>query len=70
MVRYAHLLDAAEFDKLVILARNLSPFIVLLIDPQSRSRRLDRNPTIGRQNLLWVIEGHPNAVPLFSDRGE
>jgi hypothetical protein len=65
MLRYAHLLYAHEFTKFVVLTKDLSPFVLLLIDPQSRSRRQDRNPTIGRQNLLWVINGHPDAVPLF-----
>jgi hypothetical protein len=65
MTRYAHLMDAVEFTKFVTLTKNLSPFILVLIDPESRSRRQDRNPAICRQNLLWVINGHPDAVPLF-----
>jgi hypothetical protein len=65
MLRYAHLLDAAEFTKFVVLSHNLGAFIVMLIDPQSSSRRLDRNPTVTRQNLLWILNGHPDAVPLF-----
>jgi hypothetical protein len=65
MTRYAHLMDAPEFTKFVTLTKNLSPFILVLIDPESRSRRQDRNPAIRRQNLLWVIHGHPDAVPLF-----
>jgi hypothetical protein len=65
MVRYAPLLTADEFTKFVILVRNLGPFILMLINPSSRSRRRDRNPTIGRENLEWVLSGHPNAVPLF-----
>src|SRR5262249_42368408 len=65
MVRFAPLLTVGEFTKLVILARNLGPFIVMLIDPESRSRRQDRNPLIGRKNLEWVLTGHPDAVPLF-----
>jgi len=67
MVNYAHLLSSAEFTKFATLTRNLSPLVVVLIDPQSRSRRLDRNPTISRRNLLWVIHGHPHAVPLFAE---
>ena len=67
MTRYAPLLDAAEFTKFTTLMRNLSPFVLFLIDPASRSRRQDRNPTITRQNLLWVIHGHPDAVPLFKE---
>jgi hypothetical protein len=65
MIRYAHLMNAVEFTKFVTLTKNLSPFILVLIDPESRSRRQDRNPAIGRQNLLWIIHGHPDAVPLF-----
>jgi hypothetical protein len=45
MPRYAHLLDAGEFTKFAVLTRDLSPFVVVLIDPEARSRRLDRNPT-------------------------
>jgi hypothetical protein len=67
MARFAPLLTETEFTKFVILARNLGPFIVMLIDPESRSRRQDRNPVIGRKNLEWVLNGHPDAVPLFSD---
>jgi hypothetical protein len=44
MLRYAHLLDAGEFTKFVILVRDLSPFAVMLINPESHSRRQDRNP--------------------------
>jgi hypothetical protein len=65
MVRYADLLDANEFTKFVVLVRDLGPFVVMLIDPASRSRRQDRNPAIGRQNLEWVLNGHPDARPLF-----
>jgi hypothetical protein len=65
MSRYKPLLNDPEFTKFAVLAKDLSPFILLLIDPESRSRRQDRNPAIGRQNLLWVIDGHPDAVPLF-----
>jgi hypothetical protein len=65
MVRYEPLMNAAEFAKFVTLAKDLSPFVVLLVNPESHSRRRDRNPTIGRQNLEWVLSGHPDAVPLF-----
>jgi hypothetical protein len=65
MTRYAPLLSPAEFTKFVILVRNLGPFVVMLIDPESRSRRQDRNPAIGRKNLEWVLNGHPDAAPLF-----
>jgi hypothetical protein len=65
MVRYAHLLDANEFTKFVVLAKDLSPFVLLLIDPVNHSRRQDRCAAIGRRNLELVLNGHPDAVPLF-----
>jgi hypothetical protein len=65
MTRYAHLMNAVEFTKFVTLTKDLSPFVLFLIDPQSRSRRQDRNPAIGRRNLEHVLDGHPDAVPLF-----
>ena len=43
--------DAVEFTKFVTLTKDLSPFVLLLIDPQSRSRRQDRNPATGKFNL-------------------
>jgi DNA-directed RNA polymerase specialized sigma24 family protein len=66
MLRYAHLLNADEFTRFFTLSRDLSPFIVVLIAPESRSRRLDRNPPIDRRNLMWIISGHPAATPLFN----
>jgi len=69
LARYAPLLDADEFTKFVTLMRGLSPFLLLIINPESRSRRQDRNPAITRQNLLWIINGHPDAVPLFAVNG-
>jgi hypothetical protein len=65
MLRYAHLMDAREFTKFLTLTKGLSPFILVLINPESRSRRQGRTPAIGRKNLEWVLNGHPDAVPLF-----
>jgi hypothetical protein len=65
MLRFQPLMDEAEFTKFFVLVRDLSPFVVMLINPESRSRRRDRNPTIGRQNLDWVLSGHPDARLLF-----
>src|SRR3974377_2018946 len=74
MTRYAHLMNSHEFSKFVVLTKGLSPFIRVLIDPQSRSRRLDRNPIICRHipvsdvltlflsNLLWQP---PQILSLF-----
>jgi hypothetical protein len=67
MLRYVPLMTTDEFTKFFTLARDLSPFILLLIAPRSHSRRQDRNATIGRQNLEWVLYGHPSAVPLYEN---
>jgi hypothetical protein len=65
MMRYRPLLSDTEFTKFTVLMRNLSPFLLLLIAPESRSRRQDRNPPIGKENLLWILRGHPSATLLF-----
>jgi hypothetical protein len=57
------LMSAAEFTKFVTLAKDLAPFVVILVDPSNRSRRQDRSAQVTRQNLEWVLNGH--AVPLF-----
>jgi hypothetical protein len=65
MAQYRPLLSESEFTKFVTLMKGLSPFLLMLISPESRSRRQDRNPPIVRQNLLWILHGHPDAKPLF-----
>jgi hypothetical protein len=67
MARYEPLMNAAEFTKFVILAKDLAPFVVILVDPSNKSRRQDRSAKVTRQNVEWVLSGHPDAVPLFSD---
>lgn len=64
--RYASLMNPTEFTKFVALMRDLSPFVLLLIDPQARSRRPDRNPSISRKNIELILYGDPDAVPLFA----
>jgi hypothetical protein len=65
MTRYAHLMNAVEFTKFVVLTKDLSPFVVILIDPANHSRRQDRSAAVTRRNLDFVLNGHPDAVPLF-----
>jgi hypothetical protein len=66
MARFQPLLSEAEFTKLFVLARDLSPFVILLVDPSNRNRRTDRSAPVTRRNLEFVINGHPDAVPLFA----
>jgi hypothetical protein len=65
MARYAPLLSQDEFTKFVVLMKGLSPFVILLIDPANHSRRQDRCAAISRRNLEFILNGHPDAVPLF-----
>jgi hypothetical protein len=65
MLQYAHLLTTDEFTKFVTLMRDLSPFVLLLVDPANRSRRQDRSPAVTRRNLEFALNGHPDAVALF-----
>jgi hypothetical protein len=67
MSHYKPLLSDSEFTKFAESAKDISPFILLLLDPESHSLRQDRNPPIGRQNIEWVLKGHPDAMPLFSE---
>jgi hypothetical protein len=66
MIRYRPLLTSSEFTKFVVLLRDLSPFCVLLIDPENHSRRQDRSAAVTRRNLEFLLNGHPDAVPLFT----
>jgi hypothetical protein len=49
----------------VTLMRDLSPFVLLLIDPENRSRRQDRSAEVTRHNVEFILDGHPAAVLLF-----
>jgi hypothetical protein len=66
MARYRPVLTESEFTKFVILVRDLGPFVLLLVDPQNRSRRQDRSAAVTRRNLEFVLNGHPDAVKLFA----
>jgi hypothetical protein len=65
MARYQPLLSPAEFTKFVVLMRDLAPYLLLTIDPTNHGHRQDRNPAIGRKNLELILDGCPDAVPLF-----
>ena len=68
MARYANLMNSDEVTKFVTLMRNLAPYLLLIINPENRkSHRLDRNPAIGRRNVELIINGDPDATPLFNE---
>ena len=69
MTRYTPLLSAVEFTKFVVLMRNLAPYLLFTIDPQSRGHRQDRNPPIGRKNLELILDGHPARGQKSRNRG-
>jgi hypothetical protein len=50
----------------VTLMRDLSPFVLLLVDPANHSRRLDRIADVTHSNIEFVLNGHPDAVTLFA----
>jgi hypothetical protein len=66
MLRYLPLMNAAEFSKFFRLLRNLSPYVILIIDPSNRSPRQDRCAKVTRRNIEFVLGGHPDALPLFT----
>jgi hypothetical protein len=49
----------------VTLMRNLAPFVIRFVDPANHSRRQDRSGEVTRCNIEFVLNGHPDAVPLF-----
>jgi len=65
MTQYAALMNAVEFTKFATLVKALGPFVLLLVDPLNCSRRQDRCPAVSRRNIEFVLNGCPNAVPLF-----
>jgi hypothetical protein len=56
---------AARGCCVIVLMRDLSPFCVLLCDPTNHSRRQDRSAAVTRRNVEFILNGHPDAVPLF-----
>jgi hypothetical protein len=60
-------MSAAEFTKFATLMRNLAPYLLLLIDTQTRNRRADRSPAVSRKNVELVLYGDPDAVLLFNN---
>ena len=68
MVRYRPLLSEAEFTKFAVLATGLGPFIAMLINPESRSRRLDRNPTLGSRIYCGLFTGIPTQSRCSSSQ--
>jgi len=56
-----------EFTKFVVLMKDLAPYLLLLVDRENgRNRRADRAPTVGRRNLELILDGDPEARPLFN----
>ena len=67
MVDYCALMSRLEFTKFYFLMRSLAPYLLLLIvDPaKNGSHRRDRSPAVSRKNIELVLNGDPDAVPLF-----
>jgi hypothetical protein len=69
LLRYRPYLTREEFSKLVLLMRDLAPYLIILVDPENRNRRERRRERLTspalRRNLGFVLNGHPEAVPLF-----
>ena len=45
--------------------RDLAPYPLFLVDSGTHNRRQDRNQPIGRKNLELILNGCPDAVPVF-----
>jgi hypothetical protein len=66
LAKLAPLLDAEQFTRLCVLLKDLAPAIIFLAKPQNTAaiRRGEPEPT--RENLALVLNGNPNATPLFA----
>ena len=65
LVRYTNFCTAEEFAKLITLMHGLPPSLVVLVEPCNESRIRAGNWQAVRENLWLVLEGDPQATPLF-----
>jgi hypothetical protein len=65
LLRYRAYLSREEFSKFVLLMKELAPYLVVLVDPENRRREERLREEEIRRNLGFVLNGHPEAVPLF-----
>jgi hypothetical protein len=66
LMRYAYFLGAADFSKLAVLMRDLAPSLVLAMRPENICGIRRGDPEASRANLRLVLDGEPNARPLFA----
>lgn len=65
LMRYGPFLSRNDFSKLAVLMRDLAPSLVLAIRPENICRIRRGDPEATKVNLGLVLNGEPNARPLF-----
>jgi hypothetical protein len=69
LLRYTNFLSPQEFCKFACLMKDLAPYLVILMKPANESRIRSGNWPAVRENLKLVLEGNPEATPLFQGNG-
>ena len=65
LTRYAPLMSPAEFTRFVVLMRDLAPYLLLIVDRDNHNSHRHDRKTVGRKNVELILNGDPDAVPLF-----
>jgi hypothetical protein len=66
LTRYAHLMSVpGEFTKFVVLMRDLAPYVLLIIDRENNNSHRHDRKTVRRKNIELILNGDPDALPLF-----
>lgn len=65
LIRYTNFLTKAEFSKFAALMKDLAPLVVILVKPANEGRIKAGDWPAVRENLKLVLDGTPEATPLF-----
>jgi hypothetical protein len=65
LLRYTNFLTPAEFSKFCLLMKDLAPYLVVLVKPGNETRIRAGQWDAVRENLRLILEGMPEATPLF-----
>jgi hypothetical protein len=67
LTRYSNFLTRAEFSKFVLLMKDLAPYLVILVRPTNAGRIKSGDWPAIRENLGLILNGIPEASPLWPE---
>ena len=68
LIKYGRYLEPAEFSKLYALLRWLAPCLIILAKPENAGAIARGEADATRENLHLILDGDPEAKPLFPER--